>query len=70
MASKASQQTPTAVDVVEQITLDEFCRRHSKVDRRVELLRGFHSAEVRAGHAKDLEASYLARFKAFATKPV
>lgn len=68
MASKAPQQTTP--DEVDQITLDEFCQRHSKVDRRVELIGGFHSAEVRAGHAKDLEASYLARFEAFATKPV
>lgn len=70
MASKASKETPTAVDAAEQITLDEFCLSHSMVDRRVELLRGFHSAEVRAGHAKDLESEYLARFEAFATKPV
>lgn len=52
------------------ITLDEFCTRHSKTDRRVELIGAFHFDETRSGRTKDLEDKYLARFEAFATQPV
>lgn len=66
-----TEDTTIATDPApEAVTLDEFCQILSKSDRRVELIGGFHSDEVRAGKAKDLEANYLVRFQAFATKPV
>jgi hypothetical protein len=67
----ADKEAQTAVEAApEELTLEEFCRRHSMSDRRVELLGGFHFAEKSAGHAKDLESNYLDRFEAFANKPV
>lgn len=72
MATK--NQEPQTVEATEagpaEVTLDEFCTRHSKVDRRVELIGAFHSDEVRNGRVKDLESKYLERFEAFATQPV
>lgn len=72
MASK--QKEPQTAEGTEagpaELTLDEFCTRHSKADRRVELIGAFHSEEVRNGRVKDLESNYLERFEAFATQPV
>lgn len=55
---------------VEPIMLEEFCTRLSKMDKRVELIGGFHYTEVAAGRNKDAESAFKARFDAFATKPV
>lgn len=55
---------------IPDITLEEFCVRVSKSDRRVELIGAFHFVEKKAGHFKDAESNYQARFQAFATKPV
>lgn len=60
----------TATPQADQITLDEFCLRLSKVDKRVELIGAFHYAERAAEHVKDTESDFQARFEAFATKPV
>lgn len=54
----------------EQLTLDEFCTRLSKDDKRVELIGGFYHSETAAGRIKDAESEFQARFAAFATKPV
>lgn len=71
MPKQATQETTTpAVSAPDEITLGEFCQRLSTSDRRVELIAGFHSEEVRAGKAKDLESAYMARFQEFVTKPV
>lgn len=63
---------PAAADQATQpqpLTLDEFCIRLSQVDRRVELIGGFHSVEILAGHFKDFESTYKSRFTAFVNKP-
>jgi hypothetical protein len=67
-----SKNAPAAPEapVEDGMTLTEFCIRLSKVDRRVELIGGFEADEKRAGHVKDSEAAFAARFQAFVTKPV
>lgn len=54
----------------EPLMLDEFCLRLSQKDRRVELIGGFHHAELSAGHLKDTEEAFRSRFDAFANAPV
>jgi hypothetical protein len=54
----------------EELTLDEFCIRLSVVDRRPELLSGFHFTETRAGHLKDVESAYRDRFAVYVNTPV
>jgi len=55
---------------VEQLPLDEFCRRLSEKDRRVELIGAFHFTERAASRTSDTEQQYRARFEAFTKKPV
>lgn len=50
--------------------LNEFCRNLSLTDKRVELIAGFHSSEVRAGKLTDTESAYSERYAAFADTPV
>jgi len=52
------------------ISLDEFCRRLSRTNRRVSLISGFHFSEQQAGNTRDLESEFAARFKKFTFKPV
>lgn len=63
-------QDEAQVAEVEQITLEEFCTRLSNVDKRVELIGGFHYTELTAGNIKDAESEFQVRFTVFATKPV
>jgi len=65
-------QVPSTVDAAgsEPLTLQEFCMRLSNVDGRVELIGGFHHVEQSAGHLKDTEEAFRARFDAFANAPV
>lgn len=51
------------------LTLQEYCRRLSTRDRRVELIAGFHHEETAAGHLKDSEAAFEARFNTYCTQP-
>lgn len=51
------------------LTLDEFCTRLSQSDRRVELIGGFHAHERAAGHTKDVETAFAARFVSFVNQP-
>ncbi|SAK98686.1 hypothetical protein AWB80_07570 [Caballeronia pedi] len=60
----------SASPVVADVTLDEFCVRLSRSDRRVELIAAFHFTETSAGRFKDAESNYQSRFTAFVTKPV
>lgn len=64
--------TPVSDGTEIEMTLDEFCLRMSdrKVDGRVELIHGFAFTERKAGHVKDAESNFKARFVAFANKPV
>lgn len=65
MSKTAAPEAPAD----EELTLDEFCARLSRKDRRVELIGGFHFAARAAGVVKDTEAGFAARFEAFATRP-
>jgi hypothetical protein len=60
------QQDNAVID----LTLDEFCLRLSKSDKRVELIGAFHYTEKAAGRFKDAEQNYQTRFEAFVNKPV
>lgn len=62
----APKKPPTPVEV----TLDEFCVRLSNTDKRVALISGFHYTEKVAGHLKDFEPNYKARYATFITQPV
>jgi hypothetical protein len=53
----------------EEVTLEEFCIRLSKSDKRVEMIGGFNASETAAGHVKDTEASFRARYDQFCNKP-
>ena len=69
--AKANTTEPQAeAPVVTEVTLDEFCQRHSQSDRRIELIAGFHAGELAAGRHKDCESVYAARFLDFVNKPV
>ncbi|MGR9107809.1 MAG: hypothetical protein ACU843_12840 [Gammaproteobacteria bacterium] len=51
------------------VTLDEFCRRLSVKDKRVEMIGGFHFDEKLAKRVKDMESAYMKRFEAFTKRP-
>lgn len=51
------------------LTLDEFCTRLSRTDRRVELIGGFEHSERVAGRVKDVESAYAKRYAEFCNKP-
>jgi hypothetical protein len=63
-----TQDLPTESE--QELTVEEFCRRLSVTDRRVELLGAFHFDEKRNGRVKDTETNFRARFDEFANKPV
>ena len=52
------------------ITLTEFCIRLSESVKSPELIGAFEFVEKRAGHVKDTEAAFKARFDAFVNTPV
>ena len=58
-------------DVAEQIalSLEEFCKRLSTQDQRVELISGFEMTERIAGRLKDTEQEFATRFQAFINRP-
>lgn len=71
MAKNASESQTVGESPTEfQVTLEEFCTRISKTDRRVELIGAFHHVEKAAGRVKDAESAFAARFADFANQPV
>lgn len=68
-AAKAAPAEALDNPVEDSITLDEFCTRLSKTDRRVELIGAFHFDEKRGERVKDTEANFSGRFDKFANKP-
>lgn len=72
----ASDNSPSVeVDTVDEApavhtSLGEFCAGLSGVDKRVELISGFHSDELRENRLFDTSAAYRERFEAFAVRPV
>jgi len=65
----AKAEPVETVEPVVEITLTEFCTSLSKTDKRVELIGSFNAAETKAGHLKDAESKFRARFTAFINKP-
>lgn len=65
-ASPAATAAPDSFPV----SLDEFCQRHSKVERSVELLAAFHHTETAAGRGQDMHGAFEARLQTFRTRPV
>ena len=68
--AEAAKAEPTEAAPPVEITLDEFCQRHSQTDKRIELIAGFHSVELASGRIKDGEQAFAARFLDFVNKPV
>lgn len=64
-AEVVTQEAPAA-----KIPLNEFCASLSSTDKRVELISGFHSDELREERFFDTSAAYSERFEAFAVRPV
>lgn len=74
-ASPSTSTTPAAPvapvnPAIPDLTVEEFCTRLSGSDKRVELINAFCFVEKKAGHFKDAESNYQARFQAFVNKPV
>lgn len=70
MAKTTDKTEAVTAPAAEQVTLEEFCTRLSVTDKRVEMIGAFNFVEKRAGHVKDTEANYAARYEAFTKKPV
>ena len=66
--SKVTKEDP--VDTGEALTLDEFCARLSKSDKRVELIGGFYSDAKKRGQNKDFDVGFLRAFESYAARPV
>jgi len=69
MATKETVAAEAAEnDKPQDVTLEEFCVVLSQTDRRVEVIGAFYSTEKRAGHIKDLSATFKSRFDEFLNK--
>lgn len=64
----AAASAPAAAPAPVTITLAEFCLRHSKVERSIELLNAFFAIEEHAGRTSGTETDFVARLAAFATR--
>lgn len=51
------------------MTVEEFCRRLSGDDRRVEMIAAFFADERANGHVKASEEVFRARYADFQTRP-
>lgn len=51
------------------LSLEEFCKRLSTLEPRVELISGFEMDERLAGRLKDTEQEFTDRFQAFINRP-
>lgn len=54
---------------VAALGLEEFCRRLSATDRRVELISGFFASAKLKGQTTGTEDQFKARFEAFINEP-
>lgn len=70
MSGETTSESASADEPTASIPLDDFCKGLSVTDRRVELIAGFHSDELRAGRLHDVESAYRERLEAFAVRPV
>lgn len=55
----------STVQAAFMITLEDYIRKLSLRDKRIELINGFYYTEKQAGHIKDYESNFQARFIAF-----
>ena len=53
-----------------ELTLQEYCLRKSRSDRRVEMIGAFHHKETAQGTIKAMTSEFEARFDAFVNQPV
>lgn len=60
----------TETETTATMPLGEFCSSLSAHDKRVELIAGFHSDELRENRLHDVESAYHERYVAFADRPV
>ena len=51
------------------LSLQEFCKRLSTTEPRVELISGFEADERIAGRLKDTEQEFAKRYQAFINRP-
>lgn len=70
MATDKTITDPTVADAPQEVTLNEFCIRLSVSDKRVEMIGAFNYSETVAGHMKDTEDAFAARYQTFINKPV
>lgn len=69
-AAAATDESPAVVEPTDfPLSLDEFCKRLSATDRRVELIGAFHHVELKDGRTRDTDGNYRARFLAFVNQP-
>ena len=68
MVTKTEKQKPASHDNY-PLSLDEFCARLSKTDRRVELIGGFHLAMRERGMLRDTDSAYRRAFAEFLRRP-
>lgn len=66
-APPAAEQPAPAQEI--EVTLDDFCRDQSRVDRQVELISGFHHEQLAAGRSKATPSDFAAAFAKFRTAP-
>lgn len=69
MGRTASKSTDNAATKEEPIALDEYCRRLSVTDGRVELIGGFEADERISGHLKSDVSGFDAAFARFVARP-
>lgn len=62
--SSAAATVAVAADP-RRLSLEQFCRELSLIDKRVELIAGFHHSEIRSGNLMDSEDAYKLRYEAF-----
>jgi hypothetical protein len=68
MADKSGKVAASSPDSFD-LTLQEFCIRLSRKDKRVEMIGAFHATEKKAGRQKDSESNFQSRFDAFCKQP-
>lgn len=67
--AKTLKDSDVNVPREEFIPLDEYCRRLSENDSRVELIGGFEASERASGRLKATVVAFDAAFSAFVSRP-
>lgn len=69
MGTKTTVAVGAEAEQAEALSLQEFCKRLSTTEPRVELISGFEADERIAGRLKDTEQKFAARYQAFINRP-